>query len=161
MLSSNLIQAQDPGYKGPAKMNVNSFWRQVETLKSGKGGSMAVSNLEKAMAGVKEKDPSYNTSAMETEIKVSKEKYADDAATVAEEEKKQKEEQNASKQALYTAVENDAILRYLFREKNIQVGTNNLSTIEGSISSTKASVQKIINESTQKIESGSVEYTAK
>lgn len=31
---------------------------------------------------------------------------------------------------------------------------NNLSTIEGSISSTKASVQKIINESTQKIESG-------
>lgn len=144
MLSTILIQAQDPGYKGPAKMNVNSFWRQVETLKSGKGGSMAVSNLEKAMAGVKEKDPSYNTSAMETEIKVWKEKYSNDAAIVAEEEKKQKEEQNASKQALYDAVANDAILRYLFREKNIQVGTNNLSTIEKDIEDYKAKTKKVL-----------------
>lgn len=136
--------AQDANYKGPAKMNVNSFWRQVESLKNGKGGSMAVSNLEKAIAGTKEKDPSYNTSSMEAEIKVWKEKYANDAAIVAEEEKKQKEEHNASKQALYAAVENDAILRYLFREKNIQVGTNNLSTIEKDIEDYKAKTKKVL-----------------
>lgn len=60
--------AQDVSYKGPAKMYVSTFWRQAEVFKNGKGTESTIANMEKAIAGVKEKDPSYSTSAMEEEF---------------------------------------------------------------------------------------------
>ncbi len=63
------LMAQDDSYAGPAKIYVRSFWGQVQKLKDGKGTSSSVTNLERAMASVKEKDPAYNTAAMEAETK--------------------------------------------------------------------------------------------
>lgn len=67
VLSMNSF-AQDVSYKGPAKMYVSTFWRQAEVFKNGKGTESTIANMEKAIAGVKEKDPSYSTSAMEEEF---------------------------------------------------------------------------------------------
>lgn len=71
-ISINII-AQDDSYKGPAKMEVKSFWRQAEMFKNGKGSDATLGNMQKALAGIKEKDPSYNTSLMEEELKKWKE----------------------------------------------------------------------------------------
>lgn len=61
--------AQDDNYKGAAKMEVKTFWRQAEMFKNGKGSDATLGNMQKALAGVKEKDPAYNTTAMEEEVK--------------------------------------------------------------------------------------------
>lgn len=66
------LTAQDKDYKGPAKMHLSTFWRQAEVFKNGKGTETNITNMEKAIAGVKEKDPAYNTSAMEEEFKTRK-----------------------------------------------------------------------------------------
>ncbi len=68
------VLAQDPAYKGAAKMDVTTFWRQIEIFKNGKGGSSNYTNLEKALASTRQKDPSYNTASMEAEMKVWKDK---------------------------------------------------------------------------------------
>ena len=84
--------AQDENYKGPAKVEVKIFWRQTEPFNNGKGSEMNLKNMQKALAGVKEKDPSYNTSAMEEELK----KWKEQIAKVAEESKPE-EQKNADK----------------------------------------------------------------
>ena len=61
--------AQDPGYTGPAKVYVKSFWNQAELLKNGKGSNSAVGNMKRSLDNAKEKDPAYNTAAMEAELK--------------------------------------------------------------------------------------------
>jgi hypothetical protein len=61
--------AQDPGYTGPAKVYVKSFWSQAELLKNGKGSAITVGNLKRSLDNAKEKDPAYNTAAMEAELK--------------------------------------------------------------------------------------------
>ncbi len=67
-LNSTMI-AQDDNYKGPAKMDVKTFWRQAEMFKNGKGSDATLGNMQKALASVKEKDPAYNTTAMDEEVK--------------------------------------------------------------------------------------------
>ena len=59
--------AQDPGYTGPAKMPLKNFWSHIEKLKAGTGTSSSVNNAERMLQQVKEKDPSYNTTALEAE----------------------------------------------------------------------------------------------
>lgn len=66
--------AQDPGYTGPAKIYVKSFWGQIEKLKAGTGTSLTISNAERAIKNVKESDKSYNTADMEAALKPFKEK---------------------------------------------------------------------------------------
>ncbi len=63
------VVAQDEAYKGPAKVDVKSFWRQADMFKNGKGSDATLGNMQKALANTKEKDPAYNTAAMEEEIK--------------------------------------------------------------------------------------------
>lgn len=78
MVNSINLSAQDPNYKGPAKMDVSTFWRQAEIVKNGKATSSTLSNLEKAMANIKQKDPSYNTSSMDEIINTCKDKVSKD-----------------------------------------------------------------------------------
>lgn len=68
------VKAQDANYKGPARMLVMAFWNEAGKLQNNKGGSVA--NLESLLADTKSKDVSYNTSAMEEEIKKWKAKSA-------------------------------------------------------------------------------------
>jgi hypothetical protein len=59
----------DANYKGPGKVEISSFWRQVETFKTGKGTSTTLGNMKRSLDNLKQKDPSYNISAMEEEYK--------------------------------------------------------------------------------------------
>jgi hypothetical protein len=61
------VNAQDPNYKGPARMLVMAFWNEAKKLQNDKGGYVA--NLESLLADTKSKDVAYNTTAMEEELK--------------------------------------------------------------------------------------------
>jgi hypothetical protein len=78
-----MATAQDPGYTGPAKIYVKSFWNQAELLKNGKGSTSTVGNMKRSLDNAKEKDPAYNTAAMEAELK----KWQAEADKKAEAEK--------------------------------------------------------------------------
>lgn len=78
MVNTINLFAQDASYKGPAKMDVSTFWRQAEIVKKGNATSSTLSNLEKAMANIKQKDPGYNTSSMDEIIQTCKEKVNKD-----------------------------------------------------------------------------------
>ncbi|MFZ1307064.1 MAG: hypothetical protein WAR80_14565 [Ferruginibacter sp.] len=66
--------AQDPGYTGPAKIYVKSFWNHIDKLKAGTGTSSTINNAERAIKSVKETDKNYNTAEMEAAVKPWKEK---------------------------------------------------------------------------------------
>lgn len=72
------VNAQDPNYKGPARMLVMAFWNEAGKLQNNKGGS--VINLESLLADTKSKDVAYNTTAMEEEVKKWKAKSAAEPA---------------------------------------------------------------------------------
>jgi hypothetical protein len=74
VIFSIAAKAQDPNYKGPARMLVMAFWNEAGKLQNNKGGSVA--NLESLLADTKSKDVAYNTSSMEEEIKKWKAKLA-------------------------------------------------------------------------------------
>jgi hypothetical protein len=60
---------QDANYKGPGKVEVQSFWRQSEIFKNGKGSETTLGNMKRSLENLKQKDPSYNAGAMEEEYK--------------------------------------------------------------------------------------------
>lgn len=75
LLFVTAVVAQDPNYNGPAKMKVKSFWEQVEKLKVAKELTpTSTQNMERFLKMTKEMDPSYNTSSMESELKIWKDK---------------------------------------------------------------------------------------
>lgn len=92
------LAAQDPGYTGPAKAYVKSFWNQVEQLKNGKGGTSTMGNMKRALDNAKERDPAYNTAAMEAELK----KWQDEADKKSEAEKSPEQKAADAKSADYT-----------------------------------------------------------
>jgi hypothetical protein len=59
---------QDANYKGPGKVEVQSFWRQSEIFKNGKGSEITLGNMKRSLDNLKQKDPSYSTGVMETEF---------------------------------------------------------------------------------------------
>ncbi len=59
----------DANYTGAAKTYVKSFWNHAELLKNGKGGSLTLANMKRALDNAKGKDPAYNFVSMENEIK--------------------------------------------------------------------------------------------
>jgi len=69
-------KAQDPGYNGPAATSVKKFWDNAkaitELLDKGTTGSLINSKMtpmERSFNETKTKDPSYNISSMELELK--------------------------------------------------------------------------------------------
>lgn len=58
----------DPGYTGPAKVSLKSFWSHLEKLRAGTGTASTLSNAERMLKMVKEQDPSYDVSALATEV---------------------------------------------------------------------------------------------
>jgi hypothetical protein len=92
-LSISLI-AQDPGYTGPAKMPLKNFWTHIEKLKAGTGTSSSLSNAERMLQQVKEKDPSYNVAPLEAEVKIWKDKAAKEDGDKNAAKAKEAEEKN-------------------------------------------------------------------
>lgn len=66
--------AQDPGYTGPAKVQVKMFWAQIEKLKNGNTSSSTLMSAERAIKSTREMDAAYNTTDMEAALKPWKEK---------------------------------------------------------------------------------------
>lgn len=62
----------DAGYTGPAKVQLKSFWRYLDKLRAGDMG--ALGNAERMLNQVKQADPSYDVSALDTEVKSYREK---------------------------------------------------------------------------------------
>ncbi len=58
----------DANYKGPGKVEMQSFWRQAEYFKNGKGTATTLGNMKRSLDNLKQKDPAYSTTAMETEF---------------------------------------------------------------------------------------------
>ena len=59
----------DANYKGAGKVEMKTFWRQAEIFQNGKGTETSLGNMKRALDNLKEKDPAYNTTAMEEEFK--------------------------------------------------------------------------------------------
>lgn len=152
------LNAQDPSYKGPAKIYVASFWKNVESLKNGAGGS--AQNLERAIANTKEKDPSYNTSAMEAELKIWKEKESQ--SDLAKQEKKDSQAKKMADQhnAQWETVNLKKDLDYLFKEANLQVGHNNLEFAQKRLDDFKSKTQNVLSQSA-KVPQDYVKYISK
>lgn len=58
----------DESYNGKAKVQLKSFWRYMEKLRSGDKSSATLGNAIRMLDQVKQADPAYNVSALETEI---------------------------------------------------------------------------------------------
>lgn len=81
----------DESYKGPAKVQLKSFWRYMEKLRAGDKSASTLGNAMRMLDQVKQADPSYNTSAIEAELKPYVDKDKQETA-VANESKNKKEE---------------------------------------------------------------------
>jgi hypothetical protein len=74
-----IVNAQDANYSGPAKMFVTNFPKLLSDAKthidtkSFVAAQTKVDQISRAIASVKSKDASYNTSSMEEELKKIKE----------------------------------------------------------------------------------------
>lgn len=68
----------DAAYNGPAKVQVKSLWRQLEKLRSGEYTVSHISNAEKMLKEIREKDPAYPMAALETEVAGYREKFNQD-----------------------------------------------------------------------------------
>lgn len=91
MIFMQYVHAQDPNYAGPAKTQVKSFWGKIELMKQGKSINSYFTGATNLLKSVKEKDPSYNTSLMEAELKIWQDKVTKQEAE-AQKEKDQKKE---------------------------------------------------------------------
>jgi hypothetical protein len=69
LLYTTCLAQMDDTYKGPGKVYMQSFWRQVDLFTNGKSTEITLSNMKRALDNFKEKDPSYNTSNMEEAYK--------------------------------------------------------------------------------------------
>lgn len=116
--------AQDNTYNGPAKMEVKTFWRQADMFKNGKGSDSNLGNMKKALAGAKEKDPSYNTSAMEEELKKWNEKISGDNAKAIASEEKTKQDRDKKQDLLRSQVKISNSLDELYKFGSLTISGN-------------------------------------
>lgn len=83
----------DESYNGPAKVQLKSFWRFMEKLRAGDKSSGTLGNAMRMLEQVKQADPSYNTAAMQAELKPYVDKDAQETASAnATASKKQDDE---------------------------------------------------------------------
>lgn len=88
------LAAQDPAYTGPAKGPLKNFWTHIEKLKAGTGTPSSLTNAERMLQQVKEKDPNYNVAPLEAELKTWKDKAAKEEGDKNAAQAKEAEEKN-------------------------------------------------------------------
>ncbi len=111
--------AQDPNYDGPAKSQVEAFWKNAKPSPStGKVELYQIKEMDYLFKKIKDKDPAYNTSQMEAELKKADPNWKPQAGGIGNNDAKK----NATKV--------DGLLRYLFVDANLQVGSNTLERVK-------------------------------
>lgn len=88
------LSAQDPSYAGPAKGPLKNFWSHIEKLKAGTGTPSSLTNAERMLQQVKEKDPNYNVAPLEAELKIYKDKAARETSDKNAAQAKEEETRN-------------------------------------------------------------------
>lgn len=142
ILFSNFINAQDADYSGPAKLHVKSFWDGVKKLQEGKGYS--ADNLEKQLKYTKEKDPAYNTAAMEAEFKIWKEKaVGTKTQRQLAEEKVEATKQKTIEEGM-SKMKNENLLQTVIDGTGMQVGNNNLPYMDKAMADYKVNVEAVL-----------------
>lgn len=104
LLVINSLFAQDPNYTGPAKGPLKSFWTHIEKLKAGTGSGLSLTNAERMLQLVKEKDPNYNVAPLEAELKLLQEKAAKENSDKNAAKAKEEEARNYFKNAWSKAI---------------------------------------------------------
>lgn len=84
----------DAAYNGPAKVQLKSFWRQLDKLRAGDATPSTLNNAERMLGEVKKNDPSYNVAALEAEVAG----YRQKANSEAEASKNAADKKNAEEQ---------------------------------------------------------------
>jgi hypothetical protein len=135
--------AQDPNYSGAAKMEVKTFWRQADMFKKGSGSASNLSNMEKALKTIKEKDPAYGTASMEAEVSTWKSKVGQDEAAKLEKEKQQADKMEASHNASWDKINAEKLLNYLFQQSHT-VGTPNSTELLAALNEYKAKTEELL-----------------
>lgn len=120
--------AQDPGYTGPAKAYVKSFWNQAELLKNGKASSSAVGNMKRALDNTKERDAAYNTAGMEAELK----KWQAEADKKSEAEKSPEQKAADSKSGGYAGAAKNQV-KYFWERAVLPTGNLSDGEMNGNI----------------------------
>lgn len=139
--------SQDENYAGPAKMYVKSFWGQVAILKKGGGSMSTINNLQKAIAGIKDKDPGFSTSAMENEIKTWTEKYKQTESAASNKANEMQANMNASRTATLNRTKVKKLLDELF---DISIFTiRDPSKANDEINAYDAKLQELLNMQTE------------
>lgn len=94
----------DVNYNGPVKTQVKSFWGKIEMMRQGKSINSYFTGATNLLKSIKEKDPSFNTSAMEAELKVFQDMMAKQEADKQKQndEKKAAGEKNQEDQSYYS-----------------------------------------------------------
>ncbi len=137
------ITSPTPNYAGPAKMYVTNYYKQAEDAKTNiqrqifTGAQNKIEQMEKSLAQLKTKDPSYNTAAMEAEIKNFKaametEKYNIENANAAGDNKAASEEAAAK------------VLKEIFGMDNLDFRTDQFPLRAMIVQKHKASLQSYL-----------------
>ncbi len=157
--------AQDNTYNGPAKMEVKTFWRQADMFKNGKGSDSNLGNMKKALTGARQKDPSYNTAAMEEELKKWNEKISGDNAQAIASEEKAKQDRDKKQDLLRSQVKISNTLDelYKFGSLTISGNTDKAEAWKNKISDFKAKAEEAVafKNAGGKIDDSYVDYIKK
>ncbi len=137
------VLAQDPSYAGPAKMEVRTFWRQAAIFQSGRGTPTTLSNMEKARAAIKQKDPSYDTAAMDEalnggQVKVDKINSDQSAKT-----QQIVDNMKSGSDKRWAKVNADKIFEYLFNQ-SLTTGSPTSAKLEAALTEYNAKAAELL-----------------
>jgi hypothetical protein len=144
MINTLNTLAQGDDYKGAAKMEVKTFWRQAEMFKKGSGSPTNLVNMEKALAAIKQKDPAYNTSALDAEIKTWSEKVGQEDAAQQDKAKKQEEKMSAAHNALSGKLKADGYLHDLYEVNLIHFNVSELPGVQAKLNEMRAKGDELL-----------------
>jgi hypothetical protein len=137
-------QTQDEDYKGAAKMEVKTFWRQAEFFKNGKGSASNLSNMENALVAIKQKDPSYSTISMESEINTWKEKISQENTNQLDKEKQQTDKITDRRNASGNKVKVENYFHEMFELKAMSFNVSELPGVEAKINAFKEKGEELL-----------------
>lgn len=67
LLHTTATAQMDNVYKGPAKLDMQSFWRQADMFQKSRASETTLANMKRALDNIKQKDPTYNITLLENE----------------------------------------------------------------------------------------------
>ncbi len=136
---------QDPNYKGPAKNQVNYFWKYAKPAEKLSESELnhSIGEMEYALKATKQKDPAYNTNEMETVLQKIKDDLKAQKLAVVREVSGDKRNSRPEEK-----ISNDptTLLEKLFIDNNISVGsTADLPQAPAKIEAYKVKLEKLLS----------------